>query len=122
LNGTNRRYGTGKCRAFGESGGVAGPLSYLIDRIEPAKETLRGESFYDLESYKESLFLIDKWLEVLSTLYFPTRLTVVDNQFGNCSIYSSKDLMKIIRDEAQNPTSGSLVSSLFSRLSAISRT
>jgi len=76
---------------------------YLIDRIEPAKETLRGESFYDLESYKESLFLIDKWLEVLSTLYFPTRLTVVDNQFGNYSIYSSKDLMKIIRDESQNP-------------------
>ena len=76
---------------------------YLIDRIEPAKETLRGEGFYDLESYKESLFLIDKWLEVLSTLYFPTRLTVVDNQFGNYSIYSSKDLMKVIRDEAQNP-------------------
>ena len=76
---------------------------YLIDRIEPAKETLRGEGFYDLESYKESLFLIDKWLEVISTLYFPTRLTVVDNQFGNYSIYSSKDLMKIIRDEAQNP-------------------
>ena len=58
---------------------------YLIDRIEPAKETLRGEGFYDLESYKESLFLIDKWLEVLSALYFPTRLTVVDNQFGSCS-------------------------------------
>jgi len=76
---------------------------YLIDRIEPAKETLRGEGFYDLESYKESLFLIDKWLEVLSTLYFPTRLTVVDNQFGNFSIYSSKDLMKIISDESQNP-------------------
>jgi len=76
---------------------------YLIDRIESAKGTLRGEGFYDLESYKESLFLIDKWLEVLSTLYFPTRLTVVDNQFGNYSIYSSKDLMRIIRDEAQNP-------------------
>ena len=76
---------------------------YLIDRIEPAKETLRGEGFYDLESYKESLFLIDKWLEVLSTLYFPTRLTVVDNQFSTYSIYSSKDLMKIIRDESQNP-------------------
>ena len=76
---------------------------YLIDRIEPAKETLRGEGFYDLESYKESLFLIDKWLEVLSTLYFPTRLTVVDNQFSSYSIYSSKDLMKIIRDESQNP-------------------
>ncbi|MEK7236578.1 MAG: radical SAM protein [Nitrospirota bacterium] len=76
---------------------------YLIDRIEPAKETLRGEGFYDIESYKESLFLIDKWLEVISTLYFPTRLTVVDNQFSSYSIYSSKDLMQVIRDEAQNP-------------------
>ncbi len=76
---------------------------YLIDRIEPAKETLRSEGFYDMEAYRESLFLIDKWLEVISTLYFPTRLTVVDNQFSTYSIYSSKDLMKVIRDEQQNP-------------------
>ncbi|HEU4505255.1 MAG TPA: radical SAM protein [Nitrospira sp.] len=76
---------------------------YLIDRIELAKETLRGEGFYDMEAYRESLFLIDKWLEMLSTVYFPTRLTVVDNQFSTYSIYSSKDLMKVIRDEQQNP-------------------
>ena len=55
---------------------------YLIDRIELAKDTLRSEGFYDMEAYRESLFLIDKWLEVLSTVYFPTRLTVVDNQFS----------------------------------------
>jgi len=30
--------------------------------------------------------LIDKWLEVISTVYFPTRLTVVDNQFSTYSI------------------------------------
>ncbi len=76
---------------------------YLIDRIEPAKHKLRGEGFYDIETYRESLFLIDKWLEVVSTLYFPTRLTVVDNQFSAYSIYSSKDLMKVVRDEQQNP-------------------
>lgn len=76
---------------------------YIVDRIEPAKATLRGQGFYDMEEYRESLFLIDKWLEVLSTLYFPTRLTVVDNQFSTYSIYSSKDLMKVIRDEQQNP-------------------
>ena len=76
---------------------------YLIDRIELAKDTLRSEGFYDMEAYRESLFLIDKWLEVLSTVYFPTRLTVVDNQFSTYSIYSSKDLMKVIRDEQQNP-------------------
>ena len=76
---------------------------YLIDRIEPAKEALRGEEFYEIERYRESLFLVDKWLELLSTLYFPTRLTVVDNQFSTYSIYSSKDLMAAIRDEGQNP-------------------
>jgi hypothetical protein len=76
---------------------------YLIDAIEPAKESLRGEDFYDIERYRECLFLIDKWLELVSTLYFPTRLTVVDNQFSTYSIYSSKDLLKAIRDEEQNP-------------------
>ncbi|MEX5216724.1 MAG: radical SAM protein [Nitrospiraceae bacterium] len=76
---------------------------FLIDRIEPAKATLRGEGFYDIEAYRDSLFLIDKWLELLSSLYFPSRMSVVDNQFGNYSIYSSKDLMKVIRDEDQNP-------------------
>jgi radical SAM superfamily enzyme YgiQ (UPF0313 family) len=76
---------------------------YLIERVELAKDTLRGEGFYDLDAYRGSLFLIDKWLELVSSVYFPTRLTVVDNQFSNYSIYSSKDLMKVIRDEAQNP-------------------
>jgi hypothetical protein len=76
---------------------------YLIDRIEPAKHSLRGEEFYELERYREGLFLIDKWLELVSTLYFPTRMTVVDNQFSSYSIYSSKDIAKVIRDEEQNP-------------------
>lgn len=76
---------------------------YLIDRIELAKETLRSKEFYDLERYRDSLFLIDKWLELVSTIYFPTRMTVVDNQFSSYSIYSSKDLVRAIQDEQQNP-------------------
>jgi hypothetical protein len=76
---------------------------YLIDRIELAKETLRTEEFYDVERYRDSLFLIDKWLELISTIYFPTRMTVVDNQFSSYSIYSSKDLVRAIQDEEQNP-------------------
>ena len=76
---------------------------YLIDRIEAAKDTLRGEEFYGIDQYKESLFLIDKWLELISTLYFPTRITVVDNQFSSYSIYSSRDILKALRDEGQNP-------------------
>ena len=76
---------------------------YLIDRIELAKETLRSEDFYDIERYRDSLFLIDKWLELVSSIYFPTRMTVVDNQFSSYSIYSSKDLVRAISDEEQNP-------------------
>jgi len=79
---------------------------YLIDRIEPAKESLRGEAFFGIDRYRESLFLIDKWLEMVSTLYFPTRMTVVDNQFHSYSIYSSKDIARAIRDELQNPYLG----------------
>ena len=75
---------------------------YLIDQIEPAKGSLRSEDFFDLDRYRECLFLIDRWLEVVSSLYFPTRMTVVDNQLSY-SIYSSRDIMKAIKDEQQNP-------------------
>ena len=76
---------------------------YMVDKVELAKDLLRGEDFYELEQYRDSLFLIDKWLELISSIYFPTRLSVVDNQFSTVSIYNSKDLMRIIRDESQNP-------------------
>ena len=75
---------------------------YVIDQIEPAKASLRSQEFFDLERYRECLFLIDRWLEVVSSLYFPTRMTVVDNQLSY-SIYSSRAIMKAVRDEQQNP-------------------
>ncbi|TAL10976.1 MAG: radical SAM protein [Nitrospirae bacterium] len=74
----------------------------LYDRIEDAKRILRSEQFYDLEKYRESLFLIDRWLAFISTLYFPTRISVVDNQW-RYSIYSSKDILKAVTDEQENP-------------------
>ncbi|TFG65628.1 MAG: radical SAM protein [Nitrospirales bacterium] len=75
---------------------------HLIDEVERAKATLRGQEFFDEERYRESLFVIDRWLDVVSSLYFPTRMTVVDNQLSY-SIYSSRDIIKAIHDEAQNP-------------------
>lgn len=75
---------------------------HLIDEVERAKESLRGQEFFDEERYRESLFVIDRWLDVVSSLYFPTRMTVVDNQLSY-SIYSSRDIIKAIHDEAQNP-------------------
>ena len=75
---------------------------HLIDEVENAKDSLRGQQFFDEERYKESLFIIDRWLDVVSSLYFPTRMTVVDNQLSY-SIYSSRDIMKALHDEYQNP-------------------
>ena len=78
---------------------------HLIDEVEPAKATLRGQEFFDEDRYRESLFVIDRWLDVVSSLYFPTRMTVVDNQLSY-SIYSSRDVIKAIHDESQNPYLG----------------
>ena len=75
---------------------------HLIDEVEPAKACLRGLEFFEENRYRESLFVIDRWLDVVSSLYFPTRMTVVDNQLSY-SIYSSRDIMKAIHDESQNP-------------------
>ncbi len=75
---------------------------HLIDEVERAKTSLRGPEFFDEDRYRESLFVIDKWLDLVSSLYFPTRMTVVDNQLSY-SIYSSRDIIKAIHDETQNP-------------------
>src|SRR5205807_7410085 len=72
------------------------------DHIEEAKRFLRSEPFYDPDTYRESLILIDRWLAFVSTLYFPTRISVVDNQW-RYSIYSSKDILKAVADEQENP-------------------
>src|SRR3989442_8533012 len=74
----------------------------LYDHIEEAKRFLRSEPFYDPDTYRESLILIDRWLAFVSTLYFPTRISVVDNQW-RYSIYSSKDILKAAADEQENP-------------------
>ena len=75
---------------------------HLIDEVERAKTALRGQDFFDEDRYRESLFVIDRWLDVVSSLYFPTRMTVVDNQLSY-SIYSSRDIIKALHDESQNP-------------------
>ncbi len=74
----------------------------LYEHIEAAKWILRSEQFYDPDKYRESLFLIDRWLAFISTLYFPTRISVVDNQW-RYSIYSSRDILKAVADEQENP-------------------
>ena len=99
---TNGETGPGSKEHYSKSVEALDRFPYLIDQVESAKSSLRSPDFFDLERYRECLFLIDRWLELVSSLYFPTRLTVVDNQLSY-SIYSSRDIIKAIRDEEQNP-------------------
>ncbi|MFB3146585.1 MAG: radical SAM protein [Nitrospirales bacterium] len=95
-------FGHGSDEHYGRVVEALDRFPHLIDAIEPAKASLRSEEFYDIDRYRECLFLIDRWLEVVSAIYFPTRLTVVDNQLSY-SIYSSRDILKAVKDEEQNP-------------------
>ncbi len=95
-------FGPGSDEHYGRVVEALDRFPHLIDAIEPAKASLRSDEFYDIDRYRECLFLIDRWLEVVSSIYFPTRLTVVDNQLSY-SIYSSRDILKAVKDEEQNP-------------------
>ena len=68
-------FGPGSDEHYGRVVESLDRFSHLIDEIEPAKASLRCEEFYDINRYRECLFLIDRWLEVVSSIYFPTRLT-----------------------------------------------
>src|SRR5256884_6275775 len=74
----------------------------LYDHIEEAKRLLRSEQFYDPDKYRESLFLIDRWLAFISTLYFPTRISVVDNQWRDF-MYFFNDLLEAGGGRTANP-------------------
>lgn len=74
----------------------------LLDRVEPSKQTLRAKGFYAMERYRESLFIIDQWLDCISALYHPTQITLVDNHW-RYSIYSSQAILKAVQDEEENP-------------------
>src|SRR3989442_14636873 len=67
----------------------------LYDHIEEAKRFLRSEAFYHPDTYRESLILIDRWLALGSTLDFPTRISVVDNQWRKC-YFSSNSIMNSV--------------------------
>ena len=62
--------GPGSREHYGKVTDSLDRFSYLFDRIEVAKDTLRSEGFYDPDAYRASLFMIDKWLEVVSSDLF----------------------------------------------------
>ncbi|HHT9153199.1 MAG TPA: B12-binding domain-containing radical SAM protein, partial [Candidatus Hypogeohydataceae bacterium YC40] len=76
-------------------------LPLASERIEEAKDVLRSEGFYDIEKYAESLALIDKYLELVGALYYPSTVSVYTNS-TRYSVYSSSDLISAIEDEEEN--------------------
>ena len=77
-------------------------IPHVSEKLDGAKEVLRGEGFYDSNKYMESLGIIGKWLSLISTAYFPSEVTLVGNNLTKYSVYSSKDIFEAIKDEKEN--------------------
>lgn len=73
----------------------------IIDKVEPAKNTLRSEGFYDLERYMESVHVINESLSIMSALYHPSSLTALNNDM-RYSVYSSQEIFQALDDEEEN--------------------
>lgn len=77
-------------------------IQILADKLPWAKVNLRTPMFYNLDFYLESLKIIDKWMEHILASYYPSSVTLVDNQM-RYSVYSSADILAAVADEKENP-------------------
>lgn len=73
----------------------------LIDWVENAKKVFRGSKFYSIEDYMESLKVMERWIELITSSYFPSLLTTVNNEM-RYSVYSSKDIFSAIKNREEN--------------------
>ncbi len=73
----------------------------LMDKIEPAKNTMRTRDFYDLDRYMESVHTINESLQIMSSLYYPSSMTAVSNDM-RYSVYSSQDIFMALDDDEEN--------------------
>ncbi len=73
----------------------------IMDRVEPAKNALRSEGFYDLERYIESVNTINEVLGILSALYYPSSMTALNNDM-RYSVYSCREIFQALDDEEEN--------------------
>ncbi|MDI6760934.1 MAG: radical SAM protein [Candidatus Brocadiaceae bacterium] len=76
-------------------------LPLVVERIEEARGVFRSEDFYNLEKYIESLNVMDRYLELVGALYYPTTVSTYTNN-TRYSVYSSPDLMSALEDEGEN--------------------
>ncbi len=76
-------------------------LPRLTDWIENAKKVFRGDMFYSMESYMESMKVMERWIELISSPYHPSNISTIDNEM-RYSVYSSKDIFSAINNKAEN--------------------
>lgn len=75
----------------------------VIDRIDKAKSLLRdSESFYNLELYADAIETIEKGLKMVSTAYYPTRISLYEFEM-NSYLLAEADISKALMDEQKNP-------------------
>ncbi|HHT9158566.1 MAG TPA: B12-binding domain-containing radical SAM protein [Candidatus Brocadiaceae bacterium] len=80
---------------------AAEAIPAIIEKVEPAKNTLRSEGFYDLERYMESVHIINESLQIMSALYYPSSMTALSNNMRH-SVYSSQEIFAALEDEEEN--------------------
>lgn len=80
---------------------AAEAIPAIIEKIEPAKNILRSEEFYDLERYMESIHTINESLQIISALYYPSSMTALSNNM-RYSVYSSQEIFAALEDEEEN--------------------
>ncbi|GAN32960.1 MULTISPECIES: B12-binding domain-containing radical SAM protein [Candidatus Brocadia] len=73
----------------------------IMKKVESAKRTLRSEGFYDLDRYIESINVVNEVLGIISTLYYPSSLTALNNDM-RYSVYSSQEIFKALDNEEEN--------------------
>ncbi|MDN3513307.1 MAG: B12-binding domain-containing radical SAM protein [Candidatus Brocadia sp.] len=80
---------------------AAETIPEIMKKVEPAKNTLRSEGFYDLERYMDSVNTINEALGVLSALYYPSSMTALNNDM-RYSVYASREIFRALDDEEEN--------------------
>lgn len=76
-------------------------LPNLVEWIENAKRVLRTKEFYSLERYMESLKVMERWIELITSYYYPSLITPMHNEM-KYYVYSSEEILAAIRDREEN--------------------
>ncbi|WP_295101370.1 radical SAM protein [uncultured Candidatus Kuenenia sp.] len=76
-------------------------LPWFIHNVERAKNILRSDAFYHLDSYMEAVYIVNEALRLMSSLFYPSVMTAVSNTM-RFSVYSSNDILQAIHSEREN--------------------